>query len=108
MEGRAASVLEEAAPAHHAPARLRAPIYTQTKELGKSACGPNGAAPALTKDQTAMFKAKIDKKYRVNMILDNLPVTVYDLQNDVSRRGGALGRDLACAARARARCGGRG
>lgn len=55
----------------------------QTKELGKNACGPDGAGPALTKEQTDMFKDKISKKYRINMVLDNLPVTVYDLQNDV-------------------------
>ncbi|KAI8465394.1 MAG: Endomembrane protein 70-domain-containing protein [Monoraphidium minutum] len=53
-----------------------------TKELGKNACGQDGAAPALTADQAKMVKSKINSKYRVNMILDNLPVTVYDLQND--------------------------
>lgn len=30
----------------------------------------------------------IDKHYRVNMILDNLPVTVYDLLDDVRRLAG--------------------
>jgi hypothetical protein len=58
-------------------------LTVMTKELGKNACGPNGAYPALTKDQAALIKAKIDKKYRINMVLDNLPVTVYDLENDV-------------------------
>lgn len=30
------------------------------------------------------LKDKIDKQYRINMILDNLPVTVYDLLDEVS------------------------
>jgi hypothetical protein len=30
------------------------------------------------------LKTKIDEHYRVNMLLDNLPVTVYDLLDAVS------------------------
>lgn len=29
------------------------------------------------------FKSKINEHYRINMILDNLPVTVYDLLDEV-------------------------
>jgi hypothetical protein len=29
------------------------------------------------------LKHKIDQHYRVNMVLDNLPVTVYDLLDEV-------------------------
>lgn len=39
-----------------------------------------------------MFKSMIDKHYRVNMILDNLPVTVYDLMDDVRRLGKGKGQ----------------
>jgi hypothetical protein len=65
---------------------------TQVKELGKNACGPDGSFPALTKEQTDLFKEKIDHSYRINMVLDNLPVTVYDLEDDVSKSGGGAGR----------------
>lgn len=60
------------------------PNHAQTKELGKNACGPNGAAPALDKRAAERLKKMIDQDYRVRMVLDNLPVTVYDLQSDVS------------------------
>jgi hypothetical protein len=63
------------------------PLPPQTKQLGANACGKDGSAPALTDRQAAQFKKRIDKKYRVRMVLDNLPVTVYDLQNDVRGRG---------------------
>lgn len=56
----------------------------QTKELGKNVCGKDGSYPALKKEEAALFKKNIDQKYRINMVLDNLPVTVYDLENDVS------------------------
>lgn len=39
---------------------------------------PNGLSPTLQ-----ALKHKIDRHYRVNMVLDNLPVTVYDLLDEV-------------------------
>jgi transmembrane 9 superfamily protein 2/4 len=51
------------------------------KETGKLACS-TGHYSALTKDEVANLKTKIDDAYRINMILDNLPVTVYDLLDE--------------------------
>ena len=51
------------------------------KETGKLACS-SGHYSALTKDEVANLKSKIDDAYRINMILDNLPVTVYDLLDE--------------------------
>ncbi len=28
---------------------------------------------------------RIDKAYRINMVLDNLPITMYDLESEVGR-----------------------
>lgn len=53
-------------------------LTVNIKETGKMAC-TNGHYSALTKAEVANLKQKIDDGYRVNMILDNLPVTVYDL-----------------------------
>ena len=45
------------------------------------------------------LKHKIDNHYRVNMLLDNLPVTVYDLLDEVRLAGVPArgGRYLVCA-----------
>lgn len=51
------------------------------KQTGLKAC-PKGSYGPLTAKEVKMFKSMIDKHYRVNMILDNLPVTVYDLMDD--------------------------
>jgi hypothetical protein len=63
----------------------------QTKELGKNACGKDGSYPALDKKAADLFKDKIKQKYRINMVLDNLPITVYDLENDVRGWGRGAG-----------------
>lgn len=39
---------------------------------------------ACTLSHSQKLKTKIDEHYRVNMLLDNLPVTVYDLLDAVS------------------------
>lgn len=49
------------------------------------ACKPKGSYPPLTAKEVANLKHKIDQRYRVNLILDNLPVTVYDLLDEVRR-----------------------
>ncbi|KAI8474011.1 MAG: hypothetical protein J3K34DRAFT_383427 [Monoraphidium minutum] len=68
-------------------------LKIMVKELGKNACGEGGAAPALTAEQAEAFMSRVDKRYRVNLVLDNLPVTVYDLQgeNEFVRPGFELG-----------------
>ncbi|GMH32492.1 hypothetical protein BSKO_00326 [Bryopsis sp. KO-2023] len=48
------------------------------EEHAKSACS-DGKAPALTKRQTKNLRERIKEDYRVNMVLDNLPVTEFDL-----------------------------
>jgi hypothetical protein len=51
---------------------------------GGGAGGRRRAAPAALQN----IKHKIDNRYRINMVLDNLPVTVYDLMDEVRRGGG--------------------
>mmetsp|Transcript_29623 Transcript_29623/g.87605 ORF Transcript_29623/g.87605 Transcript_29623/m.87605 type:complete len:232 (-) Transcript_29623:112-807(-) len=41
-----------------------------------------GFYPPLQEHEVKNLKEKIDEHYRVNMLLDNLPVTVYDLLNE--------------------------
>ena len=55
----------------------------QTKELGKNVCGQGGAAPALTEREAERMSKMIEQEYRVRMVLDNLPVTMFDLDSDV-------------------------
>lgn len=43
---------------------------------------PDGAFPALTKHQAKNLVDKIKSQYRVRLILDNLPITTYDLEQD--------------------------
>ena len=43
---------------------------------------PDNAAPALSKVQTKNLRDKIRNQYRVRLILDNLPITTYDLEQD--------------------------
>lgn len=54
---------------------------------------PNGAYPALKKEEAKTLKTKIKEEYRVRMILDNLPITTYDLekQPDSVRPGYEVG-----------------
>lgn len=47
-------------------------------ELFKEAC-TSSESPKLTRKDVKNLKEKIDTNFRVNMILDNLPVTTYDL-----------------------------
>ncbi|GIL84591.1 hypothetical protein Vretimale_14585 [Volvox reticuliferus] len=51
------------------------------KQTGRLAC-PTGSYGPLTVKEVKMLKRLIDQHYRVNLILDNLPVTVYDLLNE--------------------------
>jgi len=43
---------------------------------------PDHAFTALTKTQSKALKDKIKNQYRVRLILDNLPITTYDLELD--------------------------
>jgi transmembrane 9 superfamily member 2/4 len=43
---------------------------------------PDGSFPALTKSQSKNLRDKIKSQYRVRLILDNLPITTYDLEQD--------------------------
>jgi len=51
----------------------------QIPEQSKSACPLKGFRGPLTADEANQLKNLIDKQYRVNMVLDNLPVTTQDL-----------------------------
>ncbi|KAL6762372.1 Endomembrane protein 70-domain-containing protein [Haematococcus lacustris] len=65
--------------------RLKNSPYNFTmkvKQTGLLACKPSDAAPPLTARDVKVLKQKIDKHYRINMALDNLPVTVYDLLDE--------------------------
>ncbi len=67
------------------------------EEYAKSACQgkdyESGAYAALTKAEAKELKEKIKDEYRVRMILDNLPITTYDLekQPDSVRPGFEVG-----------------
>ena len=67
------------------------------EEYAKSACKgkdyKSGAYTALTKAEAKELKEKIKEEYRVRMILDNLPITTYDLekQPDSVRPGFEVG-----------------
>lgn len=66
----------------------------KVKETSKLVCEQDGFYGPLTAQEVKNLKHKIDKHYRVNMILDNLPVTVYDLldeEQDYVRPGFELG-----------------
>jgi transmembrane 9 superfamily protein 2/4 len=49
-------------------------------EKTKTVCKPAGYAQALTEDESEDMKTKIEQRYRVRLILDNLPITTYDLE----------------------------
>lgn len=49
-------------------------------EKTKVVCKPAGYAKALTEDEAEDLKTKIEQRYRVRLILDNLPITTYDLE----------------------------
>lgn len=54
----------------------------KVKQTGQLVCRPDGYYGPLSKKEVKDLKQKIDKHYRINMILDNLPVTVYDLLDE--------------------------
>eukprot|EP00201_Polytomella_parva_P016206 CAMPEP_0175052398 /NCGR_PEP_ID=MMETSP0052_2-20121109/8340_1 /TAXON_ID=51329 ORGANISM="Polytomella parva, Strain SAG 63-3" /NCGR_SAMPLE_ID=MMETSP0052_2 /ASSEMBLY_ACC=CAM_ASM_000194 /LENGTH=743 /DNA_ID=CAMNT_0016316803 /DNA_START=18 /DNA_END=2249 /DNA_ORIENTATION=- len=63
-------------------------------EIGRVSCFPTGFYPGLSAKEVKGLAHKIDNHYRVNMVLDNLPVTMYDLLNKESefvRPGYTLG-----------------
>ena len=59
-------------------------ISMMEEQHGVSVCRgkkyPSGAYPPLTKEEAKTLKEKIKEEYRVRMILDNLPITTYDLE----------------------------
>lgn len=57
--------------------------YTMlVEERGKLVCQPDGYYPSLTDGDVTDLNEKIDQRYRVRLILDNLPVTTYDLEEN--------------------------
>eukprot|EP00882_Tetradesmus_deserticola_P003503 GHRQ01003706.1.p1 GENE.GHRQ01003706.1~~GHRQ01003706.1.p1 ORF type:complete len:729 (+),score=377.08 GHRQ01003706.1:96-2189(+) len=48
-------------------------------EKGKNACNPQGFYGPLTDKDVKKLKMLISQKYRINMVLDNLPITAQDL-----------------------------
>ncbi|GFR46382.1 hypothetical protein Agub_g7964 [Astrephomene gubernaculifera] len=65
----------------------------KVKQTGLKAC-PKGSYGPLTGHEVKTLQRLIDQHYRVNLILDNLPVTVYDLldeKNEFLRPGFELG-----------------
>lgn len=61
-------------------------ISMMVEEHGKAACGsplyPDNAYPPLTEREAKKLAQAIRKKYRVRLILDNLPITMYALEKD--------------------------
>ncbi|KAL4428185.1 hypothetical protein ABPG75_002274 [Micractinium tetrahymenae] len=57
-----------------------------TKQQGLTVCNgdeyPDHAFPALNPKQVKLLQDKIRQQYRVRLILDNLPITTYDLEQD--------------------------
>ncbi|PSC75978.1 Transmembrane 9 superfamily member 4 [Micractinium conductrix] len=57
-----------------------------TKQQGLTVCNgdeyPDNAFPALNPKQVKLLQDKIRQQYRVRLILDNLPITTYDLELD--------------------------
>ncbi|KAL3151993.1 hypothetical protein ABBQ32_001114 [Trebouxia sp. C0010 RCD-2024] len=51
-------------------------------ERGKLVCQPEGFYPSLTAAEVDNLNEKIDQQYRIRLILDNLPVTTYDLEEN--------------------------
>lgn len=54
----------------------------KVKQTGMLVCKPDGYYGPLSKKEVQDLQQKIDKHYRINMYLDNLPVTVYDLLDE--------------------------
>lgn len=68
-----------------AGSRMENSVYNfimMKKELAIPACKPDKAYGPLQPNEVSDLKHKIDNAYRVNLVLDNLPVTVYDLMNE--------------------------
>jgi len=62
--------------------RIESSPYTfsmKVEERTKVVCQPKGSYGPLSAAEAKEMKTKIDEHYRINMLLDNLPVTVYDL-----------------------------
>ncbi|MEW5298849.1 MAG: hypothetical protein WDW38_000420 [Sanguina aurantia] len=55
---------------------------TKVKQVGQKVCQDPGYYGPLTAEDVTLLQHKIDNHYRVNMVLDNLPVTVYDLLDE--------------------------
>ncbi|KAL6780112.1 EMP70 [Auxenochlorella protothecoides x Auxenochlorella symbiontica] len=55
---------------------------TKTKVVCQGEDYPGGAYTALTSKEVKTLKEKIRDQYRVRLILDNLPITTYDLELD--------------------------
>ena len=61
---------------HNSPYNLT----TLVEEKTRRACPGSGFADPLTDESASALAARVDARYRVRLILDNLPVTTYDLE----------------------------
>eukprot|EP00891_Asterochloris_glomerata_P002822 jgi/Astpho2/2822/e_gw1.00050.44.1_t len=52
-----------------------------TEEHAKAVCAPKNHYTPLTEEEVQNLKDKIDGQYRIRLILDNLPITTYDLED---------------------------
>ncbi|KAG1662997.1 hypothetical protein FOA52_000568 [Chlamydomonas sp. UWO 241] len=62
--------------------RIENSVYNfsmRVQQRSVPACVPQGFYGPLTKSEVDNLKEKIDDHYRINMLLDNLPITTYDL-----------------------------
>ncbi|KAH7622077.1 putative Transmembrane 9 superfamily member 11 [Nannochloris sp. 'desiccata'] len=57
-------------------------VESKTQPVCKGDEYPDHAAPALSKTSTKNLRDKIKNEYRVRLILDNLPITTYALEQD--------------------------
>jgi len=51
-------------------------------EVAKEACPEEGFYGPLTADEAKLLQDRIEEHYRININLDNLPVTTYDLEEE--------------------------
>lgn len=66
----------------NSPYNLSMMVESKANPVCKGNKYTGNAFPALTKTQSLNLKDKIKKQYRVRLILDNLPITTYDLEQD--------------------------
>ena len=66
----------------NSPYNLSMMVNTKAQPVCKGEAYPDNAYPSLSKEQSRNLRDKIKREYRVRLILDNLPITTYDLEQD--------------------------